>query len=504
MLTAKLLLLVLIGQTTDVSSDPAALVEKLGAEAKTRRQAAEKLQNLGSKALPALRSGLKSVDPGIRAGASALLQTIEGNILLQGTKVRLDFQDASPAAVLESLNNQTGRELTLGHQRPNSAGQRITLRDPEPISFWKAIDRFCEAAGLICDDQFGALPAPPAAGRGLTFSYQPDHVMVPSCDYGAFRINVVMLSYHNELAYLRGLLAVDRMSTPKLRVSPDGKLDGEVMTNPGARAEPLAADADGNRQQGGPGESSRALERTVRFRVELQIIPDRRMEVSFNGPPQIDEAVDELGNSLRPTSKSEENRYAPMRGMMDKSGSSSDGPASVFLHRPQNPGRLIKKLRGTLDISIRARWPEPVVIPLTNAVGKVLETDEMRVVIKSIQADPAGKPGTIELTIEERDASAQPEDPHSLEYPPGSPFGRHWRLLHGGIGADWPLSRIQVVDSRGRDTFSRSGGSQQGSGPVTLRLAPSPGSGASKEIRLWTIVRAAAKIPFEFHDLPMP
>jgi hypothetical protein len=78
------------------------------------------------------------------------------------------------------------------------------------------------------------------------------------------------------------------------------------------------------------------------------------------------------------------------------------------------------------------------------------------------------------------------------------------RLLHGGIGPDCPLARIQVVDSRGQDTFTESGGSQQGSGPVTLRLAPSPRSGESTEIRLWSVVSAAAKIPFEFDDLPMP
>jgi hypothetical protein len=502
MLTAKLLLLVVVGQTPDVLRDPAALVEKLGAETNTKREAAEKLESLGSKALPALRSALKSADPRIRAGASALLQTIEGNILLQGTKVRLDFQDASPAAVVESLNNQTDSELELGHQKPNSGGLRITLREPEPVSFWKAIDRFCEAAGLVCDDQFGALPAPPVAGRGLIFSYQPDHVKVPSCDYGAFRIKVLMLFYHNELSYFPGMQAVDRMSTPKLGLSPDGRLDGEVMTNPRARKEPLTADAEGTRRQGRPGESRAALDSTVRFRVELQIVPDRRMEISFNGPPQLHEAVDELGNSLRPTSRSEENGYAPMRGMMGKYGTSSDGPASVFLHRPQNPGRLIKRLRGTLDISITARWPEPVVIPVTSAVGKVLENDEMRVVIKSIPTDPTGKPGVIELTIEERDTSAPQE--RSLEYPPGSPFARHWRLLHGGIGADYPLSRIQVVDSRGQDTVSLSASVQQGSGPVTLKLAPSQQSGMSKEIRLWSIVHATARIPFEFNDLPMP
>jgi hypothetical protein len=188
--------------------------------------------------------------------------------------------------------------------------------------------------------------------------------------------------------------------------------------------------------------------------------------------------------------------------MMLRFHRNSDGPASVFLHRPQKPGKFIERLRGTLNISITARWPEPVVIPVADAAGKVLETDEMRVVVKSIETDATGKPSAIELTVEELDTGA-PEEP-SIDYPPGPPCGRHWRLLGGGIGPHHPLSSIQVVDERGRDTFSQSGGSQQGSGPVTLKLTPFGGTGESKEIRLWNIVRATAKIPFEFEHLPMP
>jgi hypothetical protein len=132
----------------------------------------------------------------------------------------------------------------------------------------------------------------------------------------------------------------------------------------------------------------------------------------------------------------------------------------------------------------------------------VLENDEMRVVIKSVQTDAAGKPREIVLTIEELDL--HDAEQRSIDFPPGSPFARHWRLLHGGIGTGDSLSRIQVVDLRGHDTFSQSTGSQYGSAPVTLRLIRSPQSGESKEIRLWTIVHTTAKIPFVFEYLPMP
>jgi hypothetical protein len=445
---------------------------------------------------------LKSQDPAVRSRASALLQTIEGNLLLQGAKVRLDFKDATAAEVLESLKNQTGIELELGRQNPNSVAPRITLRDPEPVPFWKAIDRFCEAAGLVCGDHFSALPAPPFGGPGLVFSYQPDRAKAPSYDHGAFRINVLMLFYHNEISYIPGLQADNRMKATALRVSPDGKLDGEVLKNPHAHQGPVSGDAQGARRQDQPEEPNNGLDRTVRFRVELQIVPDRRMQISFNGPPELLEAVDELGNSLRPTSNSEANGYNPRRAMFQRFGGRSDGPTSVLLHRPQNPGKLIKKLRGTLNISIVARWPQPVVIPLTNAAGKLLETDEMRVVVESIETDATGKPSVIELMIDELDTRAPEEQ--SIDYPPGSPFAKHQRLIHGGIGLHNPLSRIQVVDARGKDTFSQFSSSQQGTGPVTLRLTLSPGSGGSEKIGLWSIVRTTAKIPFEFENLPMP
>jgi hypothetical protein len=232
MLTAPFLILVLVGQTTGDLPEAAALVEKLGAETEAAREAAKTLERLGSKALPALRSARKSLDPGIRSRASAIVQAIEGGFLVQGAKVRLDFQDVTAAAVLVSLNKQTGAELALGPQNPNSDGPRITLHDSNPVPFWNAIDRFCEATGLVCDDQFGALPVRPVGGRGLVLSYRPDHVKAPSYDYGAFRIKVVMLFYHNELSYFRGLQASDRMGAPVLVGSADGRLDGDVVQNP--------------------------------------------------------------------------------------------------------------------------------------------------------------------------------------------------------------------------------------------------------------------------------
>ena len=66
MLSAKLIFLVALGQTPEPKPDAAALVEKLGSASYAEREASKSLENLGSKALPALRSSLKSKDPEVR------------------------------------------------------------------------------------------------------------------------------------------------------------------------------------------------------------------------------------------------------------------------------------------------------------------------------------------------------------------------------------------------------------------------------------------------------
>ena len=71
MLSAKLIVLVLLGQTPEPKADAAALVEKLGSASYAEREATKSLESLGSKALPALRSALKTNGPrGPRAGQS--------------------------------------------------------------------------------------------------------------------------------------------------------------------------------------------------------------------------------------------------------------------------------------------------------------------------------------------------------------------------------------------------------------------------------------------------
>ncbi len=148
MFGANLIVLALLGQPPEPSRDAAALVEKLGSAAASEREASKSLESLGSKASPALRAASKSKDPEVRRRARALINKIDGNVLIQESSVRLDFQDATLDEIVKSLSKQAGFEVGLGQQGLQFEARRVTLRESQPVPFWKAIDRLCEVGQL--------------------------------------------------------------------------------------------------------------------------------------------------------------------------------------------------------------------------------------------------------------------------------------------------------------------------------------------------------------------
>ena len=79
-------------------------------------------------------------------------------------------------------------------------------------------------------------------------------------------------------------------------------------------------------------------------------------------------------------------------------------------------------------------------------------------------------------------------------------MGRGMGPRFGTDPSQWP---IQILTSTGQSSFYQTS-IDQDSGHVTFRFPQMPQLGEAEEIRISSIVRAGAKIPFEFHDLPMP
>ena len=85
----------------------------------------------------------------IKTRARSLLLKIETALLTQPTSVRLNFDGQALSEVVQSLSQQTGFKIALYPQNlPRWRNQRVTLRNPKLLPFWKAVDELCDAASL--------------------------------------------------------------------------------------------------------------------------------------------------------------------------------------------------------------------------------------------------------------------------------------------------------------------------------------------------------------------
>ncbi|HEY1861374.1 MAG TPA: hypothetical protein VGG61_13525, partial [Gemmataceae bacterium] len=154
--------------------DPAALaklVAQLGGERFEDREAAcEALDAFGPLALDALRKALISSDPEIHRRVLDLVERIEKRVesaeLTQPKLVRLVYNDMPIAQAVQDIARKTGFMIQLDGDQTKVANRKITL-DTGDVSFWQAVDQFCEKAGLVERGSMAiADNASPPAGSG--------------------------------------------------------------------------------------------------------------------------------------------------------------------------------------------------------------------------------------------------------------------------------------------------------------------------------------------------
>jgi hypothetical protein len=497
MLSASLLVLVTLGQTPESKPDAAALVEKLGSARYAEREATKSLEALGGKALPALRAALKSKDAEVRARARAMINKIEGNLLVQETLVRLEFKDATVEEIVKSISKQTGFDVRIGGPGFGRMGTdlgtgRITLNEPKPVPFWQAIDRICEVGKLTSNSQYQGMRVPGVAQPDLVLSYQPNRLDRPSYNHGPFHLSLISITYQHMIFFQSSA----PMGGPVLGGVPGaGGLAKKSGARPTIKPSPKGAQRASEAEKAGA-----ALSRDVRFYLQMLVAPEPRMVFNGNGNVKLLEGVDELGQSLL-TDASDDGRTLGRPGMAI--GMMMDGPIgnlTIHLHRPETPGKIIKTLRGTVEASVTASRSNPLVIPLEGAAGKTFQNDERRAVVTSIDADAARAQGTIELKFDDLEELFPAEAVDGAER--GGRSGMMGRGFRPG-NANPAHAPIQIVSSNGQYLFYNTSVDRD-SGRVTLRIMGMNPINEPKELRISSVVRATTKIPFEFHDLPMP
>ena len=316
MLGVKLLVVMLLGQMPEEQAEFGDLVSRLGAGRYAEREAASRsLEDLGRPALPALRAARGSRDPEIRNRASGLVQKIEGSLLTQATRVRLDFDQAPLTDVVRSLGQQAGFRVALYPENlPQWKHRKVTLRQPEPVPFWKAVDLLCDAAHAPAESGAARHRGPAradlrpdrrrGAGRHAQFRSRP----VPGQPAGD------PLPARPELRRPQGSA---RPAASVRRAGPRDRPGWPPPPRP--RISPVTSE---------------------QFSAQLIVAAEPRLFISQNGALQVTEAVDNRGNSL--TRAGGRPRRQPVRRLLrhdQRVGPPAPGPAPSARRPRARPSR---------------------------------------------------------------------------------------------------------------------------------------------------------------------
>ena len=460
MIGASLVVLVTLGQSPP--SDPSTLVPLLGSPRYAQREAAAgELEKFGRGALPALRTARETKDPEIRTRASALIDKIEGSLLTQPTMLRLDFEDRPLPEVVKNLSEQAGIKLALlPENSPHWRSRRVTIHEPSPLPFWKAIDRVCEIARLQYNIGMNGFPS----GREPIFPLFEGGMRptTPTVDTGPFRVCLVGLHYQRDFNFQPVPVGVGNMPNP-----PSVPPNGPRVFRPG-------------------------LATSDQFYAQIQVFGEPRLSLSQSGPLKIVDAVDDRGQAL--TSALDRGPLAQRTSGYYGFATGSVVQLQATMSRPDQPGKTIRKLRGVLPLSVSTRKPNPLVVKLAGSSGQTFRNEELALTLHEVRPVGNSRQTLIELSIRRLG---------------GTPGG----LNSGPLQQEFVVQRpdafqqqIEVADAQGRPMPWYQTNFDAEASKLTLTVTPQnlePNVGPV-EIRYYGMARSSTEITFEFNDLPLP
>jgi hypothetical protein len=408
-------------------ADPAfaAAVKGLGAESWKQRQAAqETLVRFGEDAVPRLTQLARSADDEeVRTRAGAALRQVEENALVGPSTLTLHFKDARPRDVFAAIAKQARCEFpttppNLWEQNP---GAPVTV-DVERVDFWTAFKDVCQKTGCY--------PTQGGMDRRMTLQQNPGATYWngPSVTSGPF------------------LVVANRIH----------RANSVDLTNPAAVQH----------------EFTLALSTFVEPKIRV---------VQANFYADVDEAVDDRGNSLVPTDR--------IYGTMS-SGQQWMWNATARLHYPDPPnaGTRIARLKGNLKFQIQTRSETLEIPEILTARNVTKRIAGRRVVFKELKK--TGEQYEVQLTIH-RDGLSD----------------REWNATQN------PGYSIRLLDRDGHALAANGWGSSSG-GPTmtyTVNYTRTVWNGQRNTVGephrlVWEIPTETrdVSVPFEFKNLPIP
>ena len=227
---------------------------------------------------------------------------------------------------------------------------------------------------------------------------------------------------------------------------------------------------------------------TEQFTAQVLLTAEPRLSLASRGEIRLIEAVDDRGNSLVPTGRRGQSvNYTSYFG-------APHGPvleSHAQMKRPIDPGETIKKLRGTIPVTVSARRTNPLVVPLEKSIGKTFQNSDVQLTVHSIRTMPDARHTLLEVSI-------RPNRPDPLAG--GDPEGYSSIFQR----AQNQQLQLDVLDSRDQ-LMSWFQTSPDNENPHIMLTLTSPIQTAPpKQLRYYAVTRNDVDIPFEFSGMPMP
>jgi RNA polymerase sigma factor (sigma-70 family) len=148
----------------------ARLIEQLGSDVFAERQNATKeLEAIGAPAMEALRQAALSGDAERRRRAEEIVKAyqarLDAYLLLVAKRVQLVYKDTPLADAVADFKQKSGYDIALSDPDGKLKDHTITL-DTGDVTFWKALDLFCQKAGLVEVPPPASPPLPQRGGGG--------------------------------------------------------------------------------------------------------------------------------------------------------------------------------------------------------------------------------------------------------------------------------------------------------------------------------------------------
>jgi hypothetical protein len=476
--------------------EPSELVRRLGSDRFAERlEAMKALERLGLAALPALRAAKGSENSRVRVRVAALLEMLDLGTdvdrLTHPTLITLDFRDRPLFEIVDELNRRhnlgltfqfgplPSRGMSMGHASPAQKAKesavrsrRVTLEADGVLPFWEVVDRLCEVGKLQHDvhpqGRFGLLP-----GRFLLYSSLGGTSV--STDTGPFRIKV--LGLHSTLE--RDLVGVTSPNEAPRRAPARHRGDRDLV-------------------------------------VQMVVIPEPGLVVRQVGRPTFVEAIDDQNRSLLPPEIKDaaQNDLTNANDQPPTLFGSSGFDFSASLRLPDQAGRSIRRLRGSVPVVIVAYASDPIAIPLEGAVGKSVRNNEVTVSVLEVARDD-----NTGVTVE---AEVVPNQPIGFDPDPGKQSGPPDFVT---FRTDQLLNRLELLDANGQElalNWTQGHGRDFMTSNRRIRLTPEilyedqpPDADGNfqprmakkpvpVELRYHGFVQTLSAVRFDFRDIPLP